>query len=129
MLGLYVGAANDDDVDSVSPRTLRQAADRLARFTSDQPQGEIKVRCQANVGLTCLSSLIGNVCMYASAAELCVLTWHDMHQIDMPSLRLCLRQKSFSINTQQPYHQVCVFVIFRYGCKQPYIIKPGCCCR
>ncbi|DBA75109.1 TPA: hypothetical protein ACH3X1_010431 [Trebouxia sp. C0004] len=27
----------DDDVDSVSPRTLRQAADRLARFTSDQP--------------------------------------------------------------------------------------------
>ncbi|KAL0045595.1 hypothetical protein WJX82_010847 [Trebouxia sp. C0006] len=27
----------DDDVDSMSPRTLRQAADRLARFTSDQP--------------------------------------------------------------------------------------------
>ncbi len=32
-------ADGDDDVDSVSPRTLRQAADRLARFTSDQPAG------------------------------------------------------------------------------------------
>lgn len=30
-------ADGDDDADSVSPRTLRQAADRLARFTSDQP--------------------------------------------------------------------------------------------
>lgn len=32
-------ADGDDDADSVSPRTLRQAADRLARFTSDQAAG------------------------------------------------------------------------------------------
>lgn len=31
----------DDDVDSVSPRTLKQAADRLAQFTSDQPAGQL----------------------------------------------------------------------------------------
>ncbi|KAA6429712.1 MAG: hypothetical protein FRX49_00146 [Trebouxia sp. A1-2] len=31
-----IKADGDDDADSVSPRTLRQAADRLARFTSDQ---------------------------------------------------------------------------------------------
>ena len=36
---LSVSSGGDDDVDSVSPRTLRQAADRLARFTSDQPAG------------------------------------------------------------------------------------------
>ena len=33
------GADDDDDMDSVSPRTLKQAADRLAQFTSDQPAG------------------------------------------------------------------------------------------
>ena len=32
-------ADGDDDVDNVSPRTLKQAADRLAQFTSDQPAG------------------------------------------------------------------------------------------
>lgn len=36
---LSVLSGGDDDVDSVSPRTLRQAADRLARFTSDLPAG------------------------------------------------------------------------------------------
>lgn len=30
---------NDDDGDDMSPRTLQQAADRLAKFTSDQPAG------------------------------------------------------------------------------------------
>ncbi|KAL3133777.1 hypothetical protein ABBQ32_008257 [Trebouxia sp. C0010 RCD-2024] len=35
-----VAADDDDDVDRVSPRTLKQAADRLAQFTSDQPAGE-----------------------------------------------------------------------------------------
>lgn len=39
---LSVFSDGDDDVDSVSPRTLRQAADRLARFTSDQPAGVSK---------------------------------------------------------------------------------------
>lgn len=36
---MHADGDGDDDVDSVSPRTLRQAADRLARFTSDQPAG------------------------------------------------------------------------------------------
>ena len=39
---LHAGlTADDDDVDSVSPRTLRQAADRLAQFTSEQAAGTV----------------------------------------------------------------------------------------
>jgi len=60
-----VRADGDDDADSVSPRTLTQAADRLARFTSDQPAG---VLCLAalllltNIGFItrkCLGALKG----------------------------------------------------------------------
>ena len=49
----------DDDADSVSPRTLRQAADRLARFTSDQPAG---VLCLA--ALLLLTNIAFITCKY-----------------------------------------------------------------
>lgn len=38
------GPSNDDDGDDISPRTLRQAADRLAKFTSDQPAGTANLK-------------------------------------------------------------------------------------
>ncbi len=57
-----VHADGDDDADSVSPRTLRQAADRLARFTSDQPAG---VLCLAALLLLTNIAFITRKCLVA----------------------------------------------------------------
>ena len=52
-----VAAEDDDDVDSVSPRTLKQAADRLAQFTSDEPAGLPPLLCMLICPCTCMTAV------------------------------------------------------------------------
>ena len=71
---VLVCAGADDDVDSVSPRTLRQAADRLAKFTSDRLTG---VR-YLSAGIDSLSSAAHVCCASLAVAHVLVQVIHSV---------------------------------------------------